>query len=161
MSPLTLEGTDYMARAVHWEEGRPVELQWDLEAIRWLQDQVEGSPVVLEAHNEQYRWSSRIANYTGLPTVLGWPWHQIQQRTAYDDAVRDRAAAVREIYNTVSLDQAEELLRQYEVEYIVVGELERIYYSLEGVEKFDQMAAKELISPVFHNRAVKIYQMLW
>jgi YYY domain-containing protein len=156
--PPTLDGTAYMQQAVHREEGRPVQLKWDLEAIRWLQDHAIGSPVVLEAHHEQYHWSARIASYTGLPTILGWPWHQIQQRAAYQQAVRDRAAVVREIYDTPSLSRAEELLRQYQVTYIVVGELERGYYSPGGLEKFDEMVKQGLLKPVFRNQGVRIYQ---
>jgi uncharacterized membrane protein len=156
--PSTLDGAAYMARAVHWEDGRPLDLKWDLEAIRWLQDNVAGSPVVLEAHNEQYRWSARISAYTGLPTVLGWPWHQIQQRVPYENAVRERADRVREMYNTTDLARAEGLLSQYEVRYIVVGELEKIYYSPAGLQKFEAMAETGLIEQVFGNPGVVIYQ---
>jgi YYY domain-containing protein len=156
--PSTLEGTAYMARAVHWEDGRPLDLKWDQETIRWLQDNVVGSPVVLEAHNEQYRWSARISVYTGLPTVLGWPWHQIQQRAPYEHAVRERADRVREMYNTTDLARAEALLRQYEVRYIVVGELERTYYSPAGLQKFEAMAEQGLVEPVFGNPGVVIYR---
>jgi uncharacterized membrane protein len=158
--PPTLDGAAYMQRAVHREEGRLVELKWDLEAIRWLQDHAIGSPVVLEAHHEQYRWSARIASYTGLPTVLGWPWHQIQQRAAYQQAVRDRAAVVREIYDTPSLKRAEEMLRQYQVEYIVVGELEHVYYSPVGLDKFDEMVKQGLLKAVFRNQGIQLYQMV-
>jgi uncharacterized membrane protein len=159
--PVTLKGTAYMNNAVHWEEDQWLELKWDLEAIQWLQENVQGSPVVLEAHHEHYHWSSRIADYTGLPTVLGWPWHQIQQRTAYADAIRGRAGAVREIYNTTSVSRAQELLRRYEVEYIVVGELERAYYSPEGLGKFEEMVSNGLAKCVFDNKQVKIYRILW
>ena len=69
-TPVSLAGTAYMEQAVHQEEGRSLQLKWDLEAIRWLQDNVEGSPVILEAHHHQYHWTSRVAGYTGLPTVL-------------------------------------------------------------------------------------------
>ena len=159
--PMTQDGTDYMTRAVHREGQKPIELKWDLEAIRWLQDNVAGSPVVLEAHNEQYHWSGRIATYTGLPTVLGWPWHQIQQRMPYRDAIGIRASQVTEIYNTTNLVYAESLLRQYEVEYIVVGELERVYYTPAGIEKFPDLAAKGLIRPVFQNLGMVVYQTTW
>jgi YYY domain-containing protein len=159
--PVTLKGSAYMNNAIHWEEDQRLELKWDLEAIQWLQENVQGSPVVLEAHNEQYHWSSRIVDYTGLPTVLGWPWHQIQQRFAYADAVHDRAKAVQAIYNTTDLSLAQELLRKYEVEYIVVGGLERAYYSPEGLEKFDEMVGKGLVKCVVDNKMVKIYRTLW
>jgi YYY domain-containing protein len=155
---VTLDGAAYMQQAVYSREGEPFELKWDLEAIRWLQDNVAGSPVVLEAHNEQYNWSSRMADYTGLPTVLGWPWHQTQQRMAYGYTVRERAAAVREIYNTTDLERAQALLRQYEVEYIVVGGLERIYYSEEGLQKFAELSQAGLLKSVFRNDGVHITQ---
>ena len=158
---LTLDGTAFMEQAIHFEEEQALELKWDLEAIQWLQDNVDGSPVVLEAHNAQYHWSGRISSYTGLPTVLGWPWHQIQQRMPYRHAVESRAIQIGEIYNTNDLGRAESLLRQYEVEYIVLGELERAYYSPAGVQKFAELAAQGLIRPVFHNDGVVIYQTTW
>ncbi len=159
--PLTLDGAAYMANAVHREEGQRIELQGDLEAIEWLQDNVRGSPVVLEAHHEQYHWTSRISVYTGLPTVLGWPWHQIQQRTAYDFAVRERSRDIGEIYNTINLPLAEELLRKYAVEYVVVGGLERAHYSPDGLAKFEQMVGIGLAQPVYRNNGVIIYRFMW
>ena len=159
--PLTLDGTDYMEKAIHFEQEQPLELKWDLEAIRWLQDNVTGSPVVLEAHNVFYTWSGRISSYTGLPTVLGWPWHQTQQRLPYRYAVDSRARQIREIYNTTDLGRAESLLREYEVKYIVLGELERAYYSPDGVQKFSELAAEGRIRSVFRNDGVVIYETTW
>ena len=158
--PLTLDGTAYMQQAVHRELDEPVNLKWDLEAIQWLQDNVVGSPVVLEAHNDQYHWSGRIATYTGLPTVLGWPWHQIQQRMGYDYTVQDRAVRVKEIYETADLQRAQSLLNEYNVEYVVVGELERIYYSPEGVGKFEELSATGSVERVYQNEGVSIYRNL-
>jgi uncharacterized membrane protein len=160
-TPLTLSGTAYMERATHFERGEPLALRWDLEAITWLQDNVQGSPVVLEAHNEQYRWGPRMANYTGLPTVLGWPWHQIQQRTPYRSAIADRARDIAEIYNTRDRVYAEELLRRYEVEYVVVGELERVYYDAAGLEKFDYWVGQGAAKLAYQNPAVSVYQIAW
>ena len=155
-----LDGSAYMAQAVHWEKDQPLELRWDLEAMEWLQDIVAGSPVVLEAHGPQYRWNARIASYTGLPTVLGWPWHQVQQRTDYDYEVRQRARDVGEIYSATRVARAEELLREYEVEYIVVGELERVYYPASGLKKFDNMAEAGSLDLVYQNPGVKLYRVV-
>ena len=158
---LSLEGTSFMAQAVHQEEGRSLHLKWDLEAIRWLQDNVEGSPVILEAHHHQYHWTSRVADYTGLPTVLGWPWHQIQQRTPYAYAVQERSQDIWEIYSTADVSRTQELLTKYGVEYIVVGELERAHYPASGLDKFEQMVGKGLVFPEFRNQGVNIYRVLW
>ncbi len=156
--PLTLDGAEYMSRAIHWERDQPITLRWDLEAVEWLQDNVEGSPVVLEGHGAQYRWNGRIAKYTGLPTVLGWSWHQTQQRMAYESSVRDRALAVSELYQTGDLTRAKELMEEYEVTYIVVGELERVYYADAGLRKFQDMTNSGYIRPVYQNEGVLIYK---
>ncbi|MDA0264002.1 MAG: DUF2298 domain-containing protein [Chloroflexi bacterium] len=150
----TLDGTAFMATAVHQEEGKPIELKWDLEAIEWVQDNVKGSPVILEAHLAQYRWGARFANYTGLPTVLGWPWHQTQQRNAYSYAINERARDIREMYETTSVERVKELMRQYRVKYVVVGDLERIAYPGQGLDKFDNLAKK-----VFENQGAAIYEI--
>ena len=117
--------------------------------------------MVLEAHMEQYRWGARFANYTGLPTVLGWPWHQIQQRTAYDFAVFERADHVTEIYNTTDVDRALDLMRRYDVFYVIVGDLERTVYSPEGLDKFEMLVDEGRALQVFTNQGVSIYQRLW
>ena len=156
--PLTLDGTAYMAHTEHWERGEFFPLAWDLQAIRWLQDNVEGTPVVLEAHMEQYRWGGRIANYTGLPTVIGWPWHQIQQRFDYRDQVGERANHVRLAYETTDIEITVELLRRYDVSYVVVGDLERLNYGAEGLAKFEDMVAAGLLSKVYANEGTAIFR---
>ena len=155
--PPTLDGTAYMEQAVHWEKEQPIELKWDREAINWLQDNVEGSPVILEAHTEQYHWGGRMANYTGLPTVLGWPWHQIQQRGPYGTEVHSRAADIQLIYTTNDLAEAKAALDNYRVRYVVVGDLERIFYPGEGLGKFDIMAQLGAAAKVFDNGHTSIY----
>jgi uncharacterized membrane protein len=157
--PATLDGTAYMEQAVHWEREQPIELRWDREAINWLQDNVTGSPVILEAHTEQYRWGGRIANYTGLPTVLGWPWHQMQQRGPYGTEVQTRAADIEEIYMSDDLSQAKTLLDGYGVRYVVVGDLERIFYPGDGLGKFDIMAQLGAATIVFDNGHTAIYRI--
>ena len=158
---MTLDGADYMRTAVHSEERQPIEFRWDYAAILWLQDNVKGSPVVLEAQNDAHHWSSRISDYTGLPTLLGWSWHQTQQRMRYADAVRDRVSDVERIYSTRDVERALDLLRLYEVEYVVVGQLEKAYYPDYGLLKFDRMVRDGLAEVVYQNEGIKIYQALW
>ncbi len=156
--PPTLDGTAYMTVAEHWEKGELFPLVWDYQAIRWLQDNVEGSPVVLEAHMDQYRWGGRIANYTGMPTVLGWPWHQIQQRYGYRQQVHERAAHVRLAYETTDTTIAADLLKRYDVAYVVVGELERLNYPAEGLAKFERMAESGMLRKVYENEGTSIFR---
>ena len=95
-------------------------LEADFEGIRWLRENVPGSPVVLEGHTPTY-WGSRISVYTGLPTVVGWKWHQEQQRWDYRHQVGLRIEDVDRLYSTAGRQEALSLLRKYEVRYIYVG----------------------------------------
>src|SRR5690606_8513996 len=67
--PLTLDGMTFMAHAEHEEFGRRLDLSEDFRAIRWMQENVTGSPVIVEAHCPEYRWCTRFSVYTGLPGV--------------------------------------------------------------------------------------------
>ena len=148
-----------MAAAQHWERDEYFPLVYDLQAIQWLQDNVEGSPVVLEAHMEQYRWGGRIANYTGLPTIIGWPWHQTQQRLDYRHRIDRRARDVLLAYEATDVGTKIELLRRYDVSYIVVGDLERLNYPPQGLAAFDDMAEAGLLSRVYENDGTAIFRV--
>jgi YYY domain-containing protein len=156
-----LDGWAYMERARYNDpNGQQYDLKWDLEAIRWLLDNVEGSPVILEGQTPEYRWGARYSVNTGLPTVLGWNWHERQQRAAADDqVVWNRANDVATIYNAPDWLSAESLLRKYGVRYIIVGPLERAYYEPVGLAKFEEMASEGKLSVVFRNEGVTIYQV--
>ncbi|HKZ69542.1 MAG TPA: DUF2298 domain-containing protein, partial [Anaerolineales bacterium] len=56
----------------------------DYDAIRFLNTIVKGRPVIAEAVGGSYSEYARVAAHTGLPTVLGWPWHETQWRGSGD-----------------------------------------------------------------------------
>ena len=155
----TLDGTAYIHDAVYSDpEHGETRLSWDYEGILWLQDRVEGSPLVLEGYAPEYRWGARVSVYTGLPTVIGWANHQRQQRGEYAWAVSQRIADVNRIYSTTDASEALSLLRKYGVEYVYVGQLERLYYPLDGIEKFDAELSEHL-DEVYRNEQVRIYRL--
>lgn len=129
-APHSLDGMAFMDRAVYFDQGSSFPLAEDARAIRWLQSEAVGTPVIVEAHIPEYRWGARVAIHTGLPTVLGWKHHQSQQRIVSGDPTTLRAIEVSSFYLTPSTDEARAFLDRYEVEYVVVGRLERMYYDL-------------------------------
>ena len=116
-----------------------MDLSQDYRAIRWMQDNVQGSPVIVETNCPEYRWCSRFTIYTGLPGVVGWNWHQRQQRALLPpNLVTDRVDAIGNFYTTTDIVYARDFLAKYDVRYIVVGQLEEIYYPGDGLLKFEQ-----------------------
>jgi uncharacterized membrane protein len=164
-----LDGWEYMETATYWDPvgeqyshpgGVQYDLKWDLEAIRWLLDNVVGSPVILEGHAPEYRWGGRYSINTGLPTVLGWNWHQRQQRAAADqDEVWARATEIALVYDAPGIMTIEPILEKYNVRYIVVGPLERAYYQEEGLNKFEWMVQEGTLRVAFSNEMVTIYEV--
>jgi uncharacterized membrane protein len=133
----------------------------DAEAIAWINENIAGSPVILEAAEPySFSWFARVSVYTGLPGVLGWPDHVAEQR--YSEQVLNRMTDVGIIYTTPDPNQANQLLRFYHVRYIYVGELEREAYVAQspiGLDKFDRMVGSSL-RVVYRHDGVTIYEVL-
>ncbi len=128
----------------------------DLPLIEWLRENVEGSPVIVEAAGPLYHWASRISWNTGLPAVIGWDWHQVQQRQAYDYLVQSRRAETARFYTDVSPSLATQYLRKYNVRYVVVGTTEFTFGTEAGLAKFDYMP--ELVA-VYRSGRYVIYEV--
>jgi YYY domain-containing protein len=133
----------------------------DAAGIAWLRTHVTGTPIILEAHAEAYRWSARIATYTGLPTLIGWPWHETQQRSVADvgPVLSARQEMVRRWYTGESPSQLLDELKLYGVEYVYVGQMERALYGVQAQTTFADLAQKGQIAEVFRNGETVIYQV--
>ncbi|MCL4259712.1 MAG: hypothetical protein KJZ52_03700, partial [Anaerolineales bacterium] len=158
----TLDSMTYMKYAQYDSSyGQRLDLSEDYRAIRWMQDHVQGSPVIVEAAaaGKQYEWHSRFAMYTGLPDVVGWQWHQQQQRGLFSQQVVDRGAEVTDFYNSIDPESIWAFLKKYDVKYIIVGQLERAMYTPEGIAKFDQLEG-QYWREVYRDGATVIYEAL-
>lgn len=125
----------------------------EYDATIWLRDNVQGTPVVLEAIGESYSSYARISSRTGLPTVLGWPDHEYRWRGSWEPQ-EDRRQDVELAYETTSLSEAAAVLEKYDVRYVYVGGAERDTYGEEGMAKFAQLG-----EVVYQNPEVTIYRI--
>jgi len=168
-APRGLDGMAYMQQAV-CDGGRCTgrdnghfNLIDDYDAIKWMQDNVKGSPTIMEGNTsgQQYTWSNRYSIYTGLPAVLGWQWHMRQQRGSLDDRViYDRDADVTAFYETADTNFARKILNRYDVKYIIVGPLEKAYYTGLSLPKFSEMVEAGDLRVAYQNPGVTIYESL-
>lgn len=119
-------------------------------AIEWLRSAPYG--VIAEAIGGSYTEYGRISVYTGLPTVLGWPGHEVQWRgTAEPQGARQ--ADIKLLYETEDWDTARPIIEQYNIRYIVVAALERSTYAVQ-----EQKFATHL-GLVFQQGVVNIYEV--
>jgi uncharacterized membrane protein len=158
-APRTLDAMTFMNYAHYDDFGQRLDLSEDYRAIRWMQDNVQGSPVIVEANCSEYRWCTRFTIYTGLPGVVGWNWHQRQQRVFTSTQVQDRVNEVGEFYNNTDIEAAHKFLKLYGVRYIIVGQLERAAYTPEGIAKFDQFNGTYWRS-IYRDGNTVIYEVL-
>jgi len=127
--PATLDGLEYLDHDPQLLKPDPndpsneifIQIGDDLALIEWIRDNVRGTPAVVEWSNGGYDWNSRVAIYTGLPTVLGWDWHQKQQRWAFQEMVDTRLTDIRDLYTTADPQTVTEFLQTYGVSYVIVG----------------------------------------
>jgi YYY domain-containing protein len=143
----TLDGTAYL-RVTQPEEA---------ELIDWMNAYISGTPVTAEAHGPGYGPYTRITMHTGLPTVLGWEHHVYQRGTSREEIHR-RREGLKLLYGPGNLDEIREFIKRYKVEYIVVGELERITYGPEHLKKFEESG--DLFQPVFKNQGVALFKVV-
>ncbi len=136
----TLDGTAYLARTS----------ADDAAAIEWLNSQVD-SGVIAEAVGGSYSGYARISAHTGLATVVGWPFHEVQWR---GDAgpLGSREADIALLYQTRDWVEAQAIVQRYGIDYIYVGPLEQATYAPLVDRKFEAF-----MDVVYRNAGVTIY----
>lgn len=128
----TLDGAEYL-RSAYPDDAR---------LIDWINANVTGDPVIVEAPGKRYAsyvYAGRVSAFTGLPTLLGWGGHESQWRGNYATPAT-REPQIERLYSVRDNDaEARRILRQYDVDYVVVGEAERQVYPASGLDKFDTL----------------------
>lgn len=123
---LSLDGAAFVAAgaepdAPEWVAA--VAADWPL--IEWFRAHVVGFPTVAEAPGRGYTWTARVATHAGMPTVIGWPHHQSQQRRHDGAEIGRRVADLTALYTGGDPTTALEVLWRYDVRYLVFGAAER------------------------------------
>jgi uncharacterized membrane protein len=156
----TLDGTAFMRKAVFVDNGSSMPLVWDREAIFWMLEHVNGSPVVAEANTAPvlYGWELRYAMFTGNPAIVGWDYHQRQQRPEESELVGERVNDVQTLYRTASAVRAYRILSHYGASYVVVGPLERAYFR-SGTAKWARGTGR-FWTLAYSNPGVRIYRVM-
>ncbi len=117
----------------------------DYYAINWLNSNVSGDPVIIEAIGDDYSDYGRVSVFTGLPTPMGWIGHEYQWRVNWlnnplnsvDFSNRTRQGNdIDTIYTDPHPDVVLSMMARYHAEYLYVGALEQSKYPTINLHRF-------------------------
>lgn len=111
--------------AVYFERYAPD----DAQAVDWLKEAPFG--VIAEAVGGSYSSAARMSTYSGLPTVLGWDFHEVQWRGS-NELVAPRQQDINQLYCARDWESVQPILEKYDIRYVVVGDLEYTTYSTQS-----------------------------
>lgn len=137
---LLISTCGYLCNAIdHWFDGFPRKSAYqtlnatgylensipdDAAAIRWLNQNIKGQPIVLEACGDSYKnYDNRVSAMTGLPTVLGWYVHEWLWRNNLEEE-NQRKADVEMIYTLTDKNEIQKLIKKYQIRYLFIGSCE-------------------------------------
>ncbi|MGE5463009.1 MAG: DUF2298 domain-containing protein [Syntrophothermus sp.] len=135
----TLDGSAYLANF----------LPDDYRAFAFMKTLEPG--VVAEAVGGQYSEYARVATFTGMPAVLGWPGHESQWRNSALQG--SRKDDIERLYSTPDWQTAQEIINRYNIRYVYVGPLERTAYTV-NEEKFTHF-----LKQIYQQGSVTIYEV--
>lgn len=122
--------------------------QSDAEAITFLRT-LPGDHVLVEAAGDDYQYTSRVSSFTGIPTIIGWQFHEYMWRGNNPDGwYAQRGSDVRSIYEDPG--KTIQLMEQYHADLLYVGPLEN--------EKYTLSLPQSELRTLYQNRDVVIYQ---
>lgn len=134
---MTLDGSAYL------EDTHP----GDAAAIAFLRG-LEGDIVLVEAEGGDYTYYSRVSSFSGIPAVIGMPFHEQMWRGS-GGGVGERMADVRAIYEQP--DRTVPLMEKYGATHLYVGEAER--------ERYAVSIPEEALEVVYDDAGVRIYRL--
>jgi len=107
----------------------------DYYIVRYINENIEGQPVIAEADFFSYTSFGRIAANTGLPSIFNWYTHQHLWRSPevsysgeYHPMLFERMSDLETLYTANDPSIAWGIIEKYDIHYIVVGPLERARY---------------------------------
>jgi YYY domain-containing protein len=131
--------------------------QNELAALRWVRANTLPGDLVVEGKGASYRADlSRISTMTGRQTLLGWDGHEAQWRgKSYEKMAEGRAQALEMIYRGSTVEQLQQLIDTWGIDYVFVGPTERAQY---GVTPAVEALLRQVADHVFESGDVRIYR---
>ena len=113
----TLDGLAYI------EDSHP----GDASAIAYLRS-LSGNEILVEAEGGDYTYYSRVSSFTGIPGIIGMPFHEFMWRGDDTGWFSTRNNDIKDIYEQP--DKTIPLMKKYQATLLYVGDAERERYTV-------------------------------
>ena len=120
----------------------------DAGAVAYLRT-LAGNERIVEAEGGDYTYYSRISSFTGIPAIIGMPFHEFMWRGDDTGWYSTRMADIKTIYEEP--DQTIALMQKYNATLLYVGDAERERYNI-------NIPATGLV-PVYSEQGTTIYRL--
>jgi YYY domain-containing protein len=152
----TLNGLEFMRFGEYvWPAGGGfIELASDMDAINWLNTNIDKAWIILESSETDYyrAGGTRAATFTGLPGLMGS--HQNEKRNP--ELVASRSALHRTLWTTRDHRALLDLLQTHSIALIYAGQLEQAEHP-EGVARLASMYEEGLLDLLYESALTRIY----
>ncbi|MDD1719920.1 MAG: DUF2298 domain-containing protein [Methanoregulaceae archaeon] len=119
----------------------------DLAAVTFLRT-LPGNITLVEAECGDYSYCGRVSSFTGIPAVIGWPFHEFMWRGDMGGWYGQRVSDVRTIYEDP--ERTLPLMEKYNATLLYIGDLER--------EKYKVNITGLALPLIYENEGVAIYR---
>jgi YYY domain-containing protein len=121
----------------------------DAAAVAYLRT-LTGNEIIVEAEGGDYTYYSRISSFTGIPGVIGMPFHEYMWRSDDTGWFSSRLTDVKSIYEDP--EKTIPLMKKYNATLLYVGDAERERYEIQipasGLEKIYSERGTDIYRPV-------------
>ena len=152
----TLNGLEFMRLGEYvWPAGGDfIELASDMDAINWLNANMDKAWVILESSETDYyrAGGTRAATFTGLPGLTGS--HQNERR--HPELVASRSALHRALWTTQDHQALLDMLQTHSIALVYAGQLEQAEHP-DGVARFASMYEEGLLDLLYDSELTRIY----
>jgi YYY domain-containing protein len=120
----------------------------DAGAVAYLRT-LNGNERIVEAEGGDYTYYSRISSFTGIPALIGMPFHEFMWRGDDTGWYNTRLADIKTMYEDP--DQTVPLMQKYNATLLYVGDAER--------ERYNVNISTTGLVPVYSEQGTTIYRI--